>query len=214
MAEREKEWDSWHTATLQTENGPKTHYFTIEVVIREGQSIKIRQDFKSPYYKFRSFTNDMMKRVGEQQREYLHVLNALENTAYHDELQFLQTQLHLMELYWNMKSDKDKGPQPTAADYAKTHKLLKKEIKLFKKDKTRVAFTRSSMKWDDFSLIQSMRNEYTKDAHAIKRHELALQKEAVRKLLSDYPYYDKSQSGITKALSIQKVPFPLNTSLI
>jgi hypothetical protein len=88
-------------------------------------------------------------------------MNVHENTAYHDELKFLETQRHKMRLYWHMKPNEEKQQVPQKDSYKKTYNLLKDEIALFKADSTRTAFTRSCMRKNDFQNIQSMRKAYT-----------------------------------------------------
>ncbi|HEV2916269.1 MAG TPA: hypothetical protein VGW78_00825 [Candidatus Babeliales bacterium] len=161
MAKYEKKWNSWHTDLLFNENTKQIsmHTFNINVGFnKQGEPLYIRQDYKSPYYKFGSVTDDMYKILDKWQIIALNTMSARENTAYHDELKFLYTQLHKMELYWNMKSNKEHEAQKN--EYRKTYDLLQSEIEKFKIDQNRTMFTRSFMKKSDFTAIQSMRKAY------------------------------------------------------
>jgi hypothetical protein len=168
MANHEKEWVAWHTEALISEKSKELsqHEFSLPTGgshksgLLKGKPISTRQDYKSPFYKAGRFTNDMHRTLSGTETIVLTSINALENTAYHDELKFLQTQLHKMELYWNMKpSSWSKFFQKHT--YNQMYGTLKKEIELFKSDAARTAFTRSCMRKNDFQKIQSMRNAYT-----------------------------------------------------
>jgi|GEM_PF-4339874 len=100
MAKHEKEWKSWHTAKLRNEKSTnlKTHYYEAKREINHKEEL-LRQDQNSPYYQWCTITADLREKDSD-----LYGINAVENTAYHNELKFLQTQQHKMEMYWNMKS--------------------------------------------------------------------------------------------------------------
>lgn len=152
MAEHEKEWKSWHTTEFQSPLGPQAHFYEVKATINDRATV-LRQDQNSPHYKWCTITKEL-----REQDPYLYITNSYENTAFHDELKFLQTQQHKMELYWNMKSFWEKIF--SYGSYKKQHELLKREIAVFKKDNNRPAFTRSCMQNKDFVLLQQARDAY------------------------------------------------------
>lgn len=173
VIKEEKERDAWHKESLQTEHGTKAHYYEMTVLQKNKKAddapkeVKIRQDYKSPYYKYGKITEGMQKVLNTARRESLSRLNARENTEYHDELKFLQTQLHKLDLDWNLPAKNRAGQvfPKTPADeeaYLQRRQLLQDEIDWFKSDKGRNAFTRSSMQKKDFNAIRAMRNAYEK----------------------------------------------------
>jgi hypothetical protein len=87
------------------------------------------------------------------------VVNAYENQAFHDELEFLYTQKHKMELDWEITLGEERTAE-CKNNYAKTHKLLTQEIAAFEKDNNRAAFTRSCMQTSNFKCIQEGREKY------------------------------------------------------
>ncbi len=173
VIQEEKDRDAWYKENLQTEEGKRAHYYETTVLQKSkkpGEApeiVKIRQDYKSPYYKYGKVTEGMQKILSPARRESLSRLNARENTEYHDELKFLQTQLHKLDLDWNLPTRNRSGkiflktPQDKE-EYLRRRKLLEDEIKWFKSDKGRGSFTKSSMKRKDFRAIQEMRNAYEK----------------------------------------------------
>ena len=162
----EKERNAWHKEILQTKGGKQAHYHETNIIkdIKgKPAEVKIRQDRKSPYYKNLSFPEEV--RSDETRRNEVFQLNALENTAYHDELKFLQTQLHKIDLDWKLPTRNTAGqtfpktPQDEAV-YLQRRKRLQDEIEWLKSDKGRKAFTKSSMKKRDVRAIQEMRRTY------------------------------------------------------
>jgi hypothetical protein len=167
---KKEEWKSWwhEDKTIpKPVTGMKILYYETNIGYKkaniddiDSEPVKIIQDYKSPYYKFWSLTHDMHTTLSKDEICALNTMNARENTAYHDELKFLQTQLHKAELYWNM--------QPLwqriflQRQYNRMHGSLEKEVASFKAENNRSAFTRSCMKKRDFRAIQSMRKEYIK----------------------------------------------------
>jgi hypothetical protein len=165
MVAHEKEWKEWHTCEKRSDEAPtniqkstskKTttgirHFFETTIGLK-----KVRNDINSPYYEH--FSN--VEGNSEEEMATMNALNALENEAYHDELQFLQTQLHKMELYWNMKSDEEKKSVTMKNDYQKTHSVLANEIALFKKSDYRGAFLKSCARKQDSQSLQFMRDTY------------------------------------------------------
>ena len=150
MAEKEKEWTSWCTIQddriIQIQNHD---YKSMQMHVykpKNRQKPYLRQDIHSPYYK------NIEKNTYD---------NASENTTFHDELRFLETQQHKMELYWNIKPEEEKKSQYN--DYRKTLNLIKQEIAAFKKDKNRIAFTRSCLNNSKFILVQESRKAYQKE---------------------------------------------------
>jgi hypothetical protein len=90
-------------------------------------------------------------------------MNVVENSLYHDELKFLTTQLHKMDLYWSIKPDHEKTAQQES-DFSKTRNLLVQEIESFENQNNRIAFTHSCMKHSDFEAVQKGRHVYQEDA--------------------------------------------------
>lgn len=159
MIQHEEEWNSWYTAHLMTEGkGIKPHEYTASITSKSIEKpVIIRQYFKSPYYRS-IFFSEIIK-TNEKKRIKFYELNALENTAYHDELQFLETQLHKMDLYWSMKTSRYQKLHNDS--FQEQRKLLNNEIELFKTDINRPIFTKSCMRNKHFTIIQESRNAYT-----------------------------------------------------
>jgi hypothetical protein len=147
MSIHEDNWQGWHTKEL----GGRKHFLETPLstgkIGKNGQEIiiPIRRDENSPYYQWASTNNPNI--VTD---------SIMENEAYHNELQFLQTQLHKMDLYWNIKPESEKKLQQE--NFEKTRKLLVQEIESFKKN--RIPFTHSCLKSADFENLQSARNSY------------------------------------------------------
>lgn len=176
MLELERLWDSWHIVRVKGENGWEKHYSRLKIDMSELLSdgtkdpeldkdrqskdvIKIfRQDIKSPYYKISRFSENIT--LDEIKHTKLDLLNCIENTAYHDELKFLQTQLHKMDLYLNIRPIKQ--PVWNNSNYRKQRKVLANHIEWFKSKKGRESFTHSYMPKEKFADIQQMRDGYKK----------------------------------------------------
>ncbi|HSC25068.1 MAG TPA: hypothetical protein VLB80_02525 [Candidatus Babeliales bacterium] len=149
MAMHEKEWKDWHVKNLRSESSKKKekHFCEIDLNIN-GKIRKVRIDEQSPYFELCTTGNRNVTSC-----------NFIENESFHDELKFLQMQLHKMELYWNIKPDEEKKLQQD--DFNKMHQVLQQEIELLKNN--RKAFTRSCLKTKTFENLQSARNKYIKD---------------------------------------------------
>jgi hypothetical protein len=167
MAKHEAEWKEWHTEVewiwenidgKQSQKEIGRQFFEKVYKDKNDQQCKIRNDLNSPHYESSiMIENDSIARE-----------NLLENEAYHDELQFLQTQLHKMELYWGMREKLgDKEEEKKAEiNYQKTYSVLENEIESFKKPENRPAFLKSfakKIKSKNAKFIQIMRNEYKKN---------------------------------------------------
>jgi len=161
MADHENEWHEWHTcefisdeAKKEKKTGSMRQHF--ETRLGENNQYTVRNDYNSPHYEHYTIIDN------DSDNSTLNAVNLLENEAYHNELQFLQTQLHKMELYWSIRQkESDKAAEELAAeDYKTTHSLLEREIKSFKKPNNRQAFLKSFTKNKYVEKLQPMRDAY------------------------------------------------------
>ena len=166
MAAYEKEWKKWHTykgilpMTTQSKNLaiplPKEERNSyLEKIFTHGKfkindqenrkNFTIREDSNSPYYQL---THSGLYDIN--------IMEWIENEVYHNELQFLQTQVCKMDLYLNIEPNPNPEQNTHYANSIKARDLLKEEIELFKKN--RISFTHSCLKSTDFEKIQAQRN--------------------------------------------------------
>jgi len=162
MLEQEKIWQSWRytmSGSRRRSNIVQADYnVNDEHGNTKSKEVEYYQDIYSPHYK--RITPSIKIQEKNTGSLDIQVINAFENEAYHNELRFLITQLHLMELDWNSRVKQERLKDEK--EYNETYDNLKKEIEWFQKPVNRKNFTYSCMHNKDAQLLQEARMLYNK----------------------------------------------------